>query len=110
MEDTGEQATNRNYDHLKPWQFKPGQSGNPSGRKPGSISLKEWVRKMLYEMTDDERIEFLKGIDKKTLWEMSEGKPDGKTEVNATVEVKPITGMKIIKEDENNWTRGKRDT
>lgn len=93
MEDAGEQSGSRNYDHLKPWQFKPGQSGNPSGRKPGSISLKEWVRKMLYEMTDEERIEFLKGMDKKVLWEMSEGKADAKVETDLTSGGKPIPLM-----------------
>lgn len=31
--------TERDFSHLKPFQFKPGQSGNPTGRKPGSISL-----------------------------------------------------------------------
>lgn len=59
----------------KPWQFKKGQSGNPAGRPKGSKSLKTYVKEMLHDMNDDEKIEFLQGIDKKTLWEMAEGKP-----------------------------------
>lgn len=88
------QANNSPADHLKPWQFKPGQSGNPEGRPKGSVSLKEYARKMLYEMSEPERMEFLRGVDKKTIWEMAEGKP--KQDVEATVEMT----SKIIRLDE----------
>jgi hypothetical protein len=74
--------------HLKPWQFKKGQSGNPSGRPKGTVSLKTWAKKYIQELTDEEKLDFLEGIDKKTVWEMSEGKPEGKSEINATVEHK----------------------
>jgi hypothetical protein len=69
-------------DHLKPWQFKPGQSGNPKGRTPGP-SLKEWSKTYLMSLTDEEKLEFMTGIDKKTIWEMAEGKPDTKTDVTS---------------------------
>ncbi len=70
----------------KPWLFQPGQSGNPKGRPKGTKSLKTYVKEMLQDMNDDEKLEFLKGIDKKTLWEMSEGKPkqDIEADVNVT--------------------------
>lgn len=83
-------------DHLKPWQFKPGQSGNPKGRKPGP-SLKEWSKTYLMSLTDEERMEFMTGIDKKVVWEMAEGKPDAHTTVKATVDV---NNLKDLPDDE----------
>ena len=45
-QDTGEQHKNSAYKHLAPYQFKPGQSGNPSGRPKGP-SMKEWAKNYL---------------------------------------------------------------
>lgn len=67
--------------------FQPGQSGNPSGRPKGSKSLKTYAQEMLRDMTEEERLEFLKGLDKKVIWEMAEGKPDTKGEVKAEVDL-----------------------
>ena len=76
MEETPEeQKRNKGWDNLLPHQFKPGQSGNPGGRPKGSISLKEYAKKYLAEMTDEEKEEFMAGLNKDTVWKMAEGNP-----------------------------------
>lgn len=72
-ESTGLQSKSRT-EHLKPWQFKKGQSGNPSGKKPGTISLKVFAKNYIQGLSDEEKLDFLEGIDKKTVWEMAEDK------------------------------------
>ena len=82
LEITGEQGEikDKRILNLLPHQYKKGQSGNPSGR-PKGISLKEYVKMKFASMNDDEREEFLNGIDKKILWEMAEDKPASKTDL-----------------------------
>ena len=70
--------------NLKPWLYKKGQSGNPNGRPKGSKSMKTYVKERLQAMNEEEREEFLEGIDKKTLWEMSEGHPHQTTDTQVT--------------------------
>ena len=81
MEETQEQTNNR------PWLYKKGQSGNPGGRPVGSKSLKTYIKEKFAQMTDEEREEFLDGLDKRILWEMGEGKPDAKSEVKGDVDL-----------------------
>lgn len=82
-----------NHIDNKPWLWKKGQSGNPKGRPKGKTA-KERAKEYLVSMTDEEFEEFLSGIDKKTIWEMAEGKAaqDVKLEGEIT--------SKIIKLDE----------
>ena len=74
MPNETQEQDNNTKEWLRPWQFKPGQSGNPGGRPKGSISLKEYAKKMLQDMSEEEKLEFMKGLDKDVIWEMAEGK------------------------------------
>lgn len=82
---TGEQGKNKGWDNIKPYQYKKGQSGNPSGR-PKGISLKEYAKMKFNTMTDDEKEDFLNGLDKDKIWEMGEGKPETRTDVTSNGE------------------------
>jgi len=92
MEESENQGNNsEQWDRIKPWQFQPGVSGNPGGKPKGTVSLKTYARRMIQEMTDEEKLEFLKGIDKRTVWEMSEGKAKQDLEVSGELTSKIIS-------------------
>ncbi len=88
--------------NLAPWQYKKGQSGNPSGRAPGTKSLKEYAKERLASMTDSEREEFLSGLGKSTIWRMAEGNPANYTDI--TSGGKPIVTLaeEIVKKNDIN--------
>lgn len=75
----------------KPWLFQPGQSGNPKGRPKGSKTLKTYVAEMLRDMTDDEKLEYLRGLPKDKIWEMGEGKAKQDVEHSGEVVAKIIS-------------------
>lgn len=83
IEATEEQLENSKVPkQLQPYMYKKGQSGNPSGR-PEGISMKEYVRMKFRHMTDEEREEYLEGVDKKVIWEMAEDKAKQGTDITS---------------------------
>lgn len=85
-----QQARSSLADHLKPWQFQPGQSGNPKGKLKGTVSLKKFAQKYIQELSDEEKMEFLTGIDKKTVWEMAEDKPKQGNEITGSLSISDV--------------------
>ncbi len=59
---------------LRKYLFKKGVSGNPGGRPAGSVSMKTFAKNYLETMPEEDRIEFMNGLDPKVIWEMAEGK------------------------------------
>lgn len=90
--ETQEQYDKQQEHHLKPWQFKPGQSGNPGGRPLGAKSLKTYAKEYLLSLSDEDKLEYMKGMDKDKIWEMAEGRADAKTELGGTIQ---ISGVEI---------------
>ena len=70
-------------------RWKKGQSGNIAGRPKGK-TMKEYAREILERQTEEERQEFLSGIDKRIIWEMAEGKAKQDVEVSGELTSKII--------------------
>lgn len=84
MEETGKQQENSKYPkQLLPYMYKKGQSGNPSGRPLGTVSMKTYIKNKLLAMTDEEREEFLDGMSKKDILEFGEGKARQDTDITS---------------------------
>lgn len=77
------QHKKQQYDWLKGYQFKKGQSGNPGGLKPGTKSMKRWAREYLESLPEEERLAFIGTLETDLVWRMAEGNPE--TKVDATI-------------------------
>lgn len=89
MDEQKEQSENNSAQHLKPWQFKPGVSGNPMGRPPGR-SLKDRAKAYLAGLTDEEAVAYFEGMDKKDVWEMAEGKAKQDTTLTGNLTISQV--------------------
>ena len=89
-----EETDNSSKTDNKPWLWKKGFCPNPGGRPKGQ-SLKEWARNKFLTMTEEEREDFLNGIDKKSIWAMGEGNPDTKSDITSNGETIVLTPEKL---------------
>ena len=79
--ETTANSTETAAERLKPFQWKKGQSGNPSGRPKNT--LKQYVAMKLNDMTPQEKEDFLKDVSKELQWKMAEGNPKQDTDVTS---------------------------
>lgn len=85
----------------RPWLFQKGNPGGPG--RPRGVTLKEYARDFLAKMTDEERLEFMEGLNKETIWKMAEGNPKQDTDITSGGE--PITPL-LVKFVENDPSNG----
>lgn len=77
----------KQYDWLKGYQFKKGQSGNPGGMKKGTKSMKTWAREYLEDLPEEERLAFMETLPSELIWRMAEGNPKQDTETKLSGDI-----------------------
>lgn len=94
MEETQKQYK-KQYDWLKGYQFQPGKSGNPGGKKKGTKSLKVFAREYLENLPDEEKIEFLKCLPEDLVFRMAEGNPHSTSDEKVVITLpKPLDDIR----------------
>jgi hypothetical protein len=88
MEEPAGQLKRHLPEAMKPFMFKPGVSGNPSGMKKGTKSMKTWAREYLESLPEEERAEFLNSQHSGLVWQMAEGSPTTKIDATVTNSIK----------------------
>ena len=88
MEELEPDKQESNRDEKGRW--KPGMSGNLKGRPPGK-TMKEYVKEYLARLSDEEKDEWLAGLNKDIIWRMAEGQPKQDTELSGEVKTKIIS-------------------
>lgn len=95
MEEDTQESLEKRYPKVPPqlrkYLFKVGNNANPGGRPKGSKSMKSYVKEYLESMSEEDRVEFLNGIDPKTIWEMAEGKPKQDVSLDGEITSKIIS-------------------
>ena len=94
------EETDKQNENSKPWLWKKGQSGNLKGR-PKGVTMKEYAKQYLERMTDEERDEWLDGLNKEIIWKMAEGNPENKSDVKLDGEI-IATVINIVKPNDSN--------
>ena len=93
MEENTVEQHKRQYDWLKPYQWKKGESGNPEGGRKGK-SLKSYLREYFEGLSDEEKAEFFKHVNPEIAWRMAEGNPQNDLMSGG----KPLAPVQISKE------------
>lgn len=83
--ETEKQHKKQNYDWLRGYQFQPGQSGNPGGKKKGTKSLKTFAREYLENLPDEEKVAFLAALPEELVFRMAEGNPHSSSDAKVEV-------------------------
>lgn len=96
----------RTTEHLKQYQWVKGESGNPDGRPPGSISPTDEIRKMFAKNEVDFH-EFLEEYlndkaNRKHVIEMLDGKPAEKVDVTTKGKELPTPLLYALRNNERN--------
>jgi len=91
MDEEAQVQHKKQYDWLRGYQFQPGQSGNPGGKKKGTKSLKTFAREYLENLPDEEKVAFLAALPEELVFRMAEGNPHSSSDAKVEVTLpKPI--------------------